>query len=385
MKINMIKIIMLALVVTALSSCGGGNGSEDSITGTGKESNQYSYIPDRLDTGESCFPIKINNKSKVLLGCSLIDSEVIPVIWSEEEGLKFLPGEVPQVFAAEPNNLKLSLYPADLSDDGKVTFNLFLRSSSFVGGYTESPVSYVHDGQKYVPISGSLAVMSPNGKYIVTLGESKYNIYKDFEKIELPDLSGLGEIYQISGINNDGVVVGSTFYSDLEHSFSGNYAVTFSKDGGRLLPPPVRPDININQAQAINSNGDILMLVNEVLDTPIMDSFGGFQNYLSRLYVVRVDDSFVEISPPEDDHSNISFSISDNSVVVFDQRPFLDLTNNNILVYQEDKGVKQLKDSIDLMQGESLEWYVSGVNDKNEMIISVITESGSKARIAKIK
>ncbi len=389
MKINMIKKIMLALVVIALSSCGGGGDGQDSGQDTskdnGKESKNYSYIPDRLDTGETCYPLKVNNKSKVLLSCSKINSEVITAIWSEEDGLKFLPGEVPQVFALEPSNLKLTLYPVDLSDDGKVAFNLVQASDPFVSEYTINPISYIHDGEKYVVIPGYFNAMSPNGEYIVSYSETKYNIYKDFEKIELPDLSALGEIIQVSGINNDGVAVGSTYYSELERSYASNYAVTFSKDGGRLLPPPVRPDININQAQAINSNGDILMLVYEILDKPIKDSLNAFQNLRSRLYIVKADDSFEEIFTPQEGYSNTSFSINDNSTVVFDQRSLFDFTTTNFLVYQKDKGVIQLKDAIDLKEGETVEWYDSKVNNKNEMIIFVTTESGSKTRIAKIK
>ena len=296
MKINMIKKVILTMlavtVVTALSSCGSGSDSNDSgqdpSADSGKESKNYSYIPDSLETGETCSTIKVNNKSKVLLSCSKMGSDVISAIWSEEEGLKLLPGEVPQVFAIQPSNLKLTLYPVDFSDDGKVAFNLVQASVSLVTEYTTEQVSYIHDGEKYVVMPGIFSVMSPNGKYIVTNSESKYNIYKDFEKIELADLSALGDIYQVSGINNDGVAVGATFYSDIERSYSGNYAVTFSKNGGRLLPPPVRPDINSNQAQAINSNGDILMLVNEVLDGSIKDDiFGVIPNYRSRLYIVR--------------------------------------------------------------------------------------------------
>lgn len=396
MKINMIKKIMLALVVTALSSCGGGGDSQDSgqdpSKDTGKESKNYSYIPDTLETGETCYPLKINNKSKVLLTCSKAGSNVIAAIWSEEEGLKFLPGEVPQVYATEPSNLKLLLYPKDLSDDGKVFFDLLQATdslSSFVTQYNAPDISYVHDGEKYIPFEGVNATVSPNGEYIVAYvnSESKYNIYKNFKKIELPDLSALGDIYQINGINNDGVVVGTTYYSDIERSYSSNYAVTFSKDGARLLPPPNRPDKNSNQAQSINSNGDILMLVYEALDKPVRNSIGDENGFRNRLYIVKADDSFEELFPGQENNSNYGFSISDNQTVIFNQIPlYTDLPFNTVdLIYQKDKGVIQVKDAIDLKEGEAYEWSDSRVNNKNEIIVYVTTESGSKARIAKIK
>jgi hypothetical protein len=394
MKIKKMEKIIQLLLLLLICSCGKDTDQDLASKERGNDKKLPIYLPETLGTGETCYPVKINNKSKVLLTC--LGEKTTLAIWSENEGLRLITQEMPSVFATSPSDLKLELSPIDFSDDGKILFNLTNFSLSSVPTanfeYTTPGETYIFDGEKYVTLPGRLNVMSSNGKYFAGGDESGILIYKDFKKVDLSKVTDLGDIYEVVAINNNGVAVGTTYYNDLVSSYTNNFAVTFSEDGGKILPPPVRPNINLSFARDINSKGDILLIAGITEDTK-ENSFVSINNAL----ILRQDGTFIELSSGAENLASYANSINDNLTTIFNEsKPFYSNTEVDLVdfngfskdfVYSKDGVITPLESSVDLFEGETFSGLVTyDPSNQNEVVISVfVNDLGYRMRIAKLK
>jgi hypothetical protein len=399
MKIERTKKLIQLFILLVICSCGKDT-EKDLASGEKNNGNKLPlYLPETLDSGETCYPVKINNKSKVLLTClgGNLGEKTTLAIWSEDDGLKLITEEMPVAFATSPSDLKLQLIPIDFSDDGKILFSLTTFSDPTVVPvgifeYTTPSVTHIFDGEKYVTLPGFLYVMSSNGKYFAGTDETGILMYKDFKKVDLSKVTDVGNIYQVAAVNNNGIAVGTTYYADLANSYANNFAVKFSEDGGKILPPPIRPDINLSFGNDINSNGEILLVAEIAEDTK--ENF-----FLSRSHslILREDGTFTELSNGVENTVIYASYFNDNLTTIFNEsQPFNGSATEEPLnfpggakefVYFKDDIVSPLSSAVDLFEGETF----GGVstyepNNKNEVIINVFEENlGYRRRIAKLR
>jgi len=311
---------------------GGGNGGPSPVAS--------GSIAAKLDPESGCFPLKMNNKTEVLLQC-----ENSVAVWSEKAGLKYLP-EAPKEFSISPANILLDLSVRGFSDDGKVLFSLS-APLDYPSIEEIPPYSYLFDGTSYVKLAGDYAAMSDNGQFVAGVNQqNQISLLNKGTPVEIAKLQGLSKVLQVMAVNNRGEIAATVSYGDANHNFLNYYAAKIAGTETTILPPQVRPDINSSSAVDINEAGDVLINTIEQGETFAQRALIVSPNKINDLYASNLSDS------------TDGRQLNNGNLALFE-------VNGIMYLYQEGKGSTLLEERI----GQAILGLTVVLNDNNQVLI----------------